>query len=282
LRDDEIRHALRDCLLSPFAETLSTIPTNTCSSCGVTTPFLTTAKHFVACTGNHAHQTTRHYAFRAALRLKFGEGLHVTTHKETAVGEYIGDDGVSHEARSDINFVHDGVERHYDVGITSVHQECVIEWPTDIEVSDAVERDANDESDTIQPIWDVPDRGHHDDITHPDVIRNVKFRQLAWVKGVLPVLSDMENAKRRHYARATHSSGIHVIPLILSDRGSMSDKTRASLQHLVYTSNPADVRERAIFRRRLFGRLSVVLIKYARFMARDQSEFMFSRLHFGN
>ena len=81
----------------------------------------------------------------------------------------------------------------------------------------------------------------------------------------------MERAKDRKYAKA----GAIVKPIIMSAGGAVTAATRELLQFVVEArqrENDITLGNLSVYRRDLFGRLSVILIKHASSMARRQSQ----------
>ena len=195
------------------------------------------------------------------------------------MGEYVNDGGRSIRIRSDIHIQRpDGMFADYDVGITTAQGRDQIDWPTDDQVAEAVAYQDNQRIALGQVRsrqhrdWDVGvnDTSSFDALTHPDVKRISTFRRLAWEAGVLPGIRAMHSDKVRHYQRA----GVSVTPLILTAGGSISEVFRDTIHNLCFNANPSDGNERSDFRRRLNGRLAIILLRFAHFMAIDQLKFL--------
>ena len=73
-------------------------------------------------------------------------------------------------------------------------------------------------------------------------------------------------------------------PLIITAIGSVSATTKETLHQLVTAASlrEEDAQVRVDFRHRLFGRLSVLLVKYGRIMLQDQIKFIRSHNRSGS
>ena len=273
-----MRHGYRYLLLSPFAECNDQAPSNLCPRCnrrpgGDRHPVSLT--HFMACDKNQALRSRRHHAIANALGLRFQEVYHKPLIREAIVAERINNGRRSVNIRSDIRILRDdGLFADYDVGVTTVHDRHPISWPTEAAVQSlAAEwgaRSANRRQNRQQ--WDIGIHDHEkfDELTHPDTKRISAFRQLSWEAGVLPVLREMHSDKVRHYQQG----GVEVTPLVMSAGGSVTEVTRDTIHSLCHVFSPDDGSERTEFRRRLYGRLSVLLLRFGHFMATDQFKFL--------
>ncbi len=81
----------------------------------------------------------------------------------------------------------------------------------------------------------------------------------------------MERTKENWYRQAEAD---HVIPIIFTAGGAMSARTKDLLLQLVFFSaSREDSQVEAETRARLYGRISVVLLKFSRTIAKEQSRF---------
>ena len=278
LSDAELRYGYRYLLLSPFAECNDPAPSNLCPRCNRRpggdrhTVSLT---HFMACDKNQALRSRRHHAIANALGLRFQEVYRKPLIREAIVAERINNGRRSVNLRSDIRILRDdGMFADYDVGVTTVHGRNQMSWPTEDQVQSLVAewgaRSANQRRNRHQ--WDIGVHDHEkfDELTHPDTKRISALRQLSWEAGVLPVLREMHSDKVRHYQQG----GIEVTPLVMSAGGSVTEVTRDTIHSLCYAFSPDDGSERTESRRRLYGPLSVLLLRFGHFMATDQLKFL--------
>ena len=107
----------------------------------------------------------------------------------------------------------------------------------------------------------------------PEVKAIRAFRKLAYEAAVQHVMRDMHNQKIAHYRRGD----VHdVKPLVMTAGGSVSEGTRDTFHKMVFCRAPTDATLRSAFRAQLYGRLSVLLIKFATMMLRDQTQFFIS------
>ena len=103
------------------------------------------------------------------------------------------------------------------------------------------------------------------------IVHHRKFRELASAGSVGSAMRFMERAKDRKYAKANAI----VKPIIMTAGGAVSVATRELLQYIVQarqSENDITLGNLTMYRRDLFGRLSVILIKHAASMTRRQSQ----------
>jgi hypothetical protein len=276
--DAETRHGYRYLMLNRFPELGPSVPSNMCERCynrpgGQQLSPL----HFLSCDRTQALRSRRHHAVTNALALRFQEVYSTPAIREANVGEYINREGRSIRIRSDIQIRNnEGVTVDYDVGVTTIHGPRAIAWPTDTQVRQALtERETRIETAMQRRVRGGRgfDAGNSNDtfdsITHPDTKRIATFRQLAWNTSVLPNIREMHDSKFRHYQRGNAA----VTPLVMTAGGSVSEVTRDVLHQLCRIMSPNDSSERAEFRRRIYGRVSVLLLRFAHSMAMDQLRF---------
>ena len=184
----------------------------------------------------------------------------------------------STNVKSDIRFILDGEEFNYDVGITTPlcprESEPVV-WPADAQID---ERLATARSTTsVLPMWhdpiddDVEAVGPSSSDENVEALRVRMFRQLAWQQAILPAIQAMERDKCNHYQLVNK----YVTPLICTAGGSVSETFKQTLQQLAAKSHTG-FRDRALFKARLRGHISILLIKFAAHMRRDQCAFVAS------
>ena len=270
LADDQVRHGLRYLLLSDFADT-----TNADGKCKRCNHYARAEQelnpcHFATCDMNQMTRTFRHTAVARTISKQVEDSFRTTVQPNHIAGLVHHLNGGTEEAKSDIYFPYESEMREYDLGITALRQiqRCV--WPTDAEVEAALtdERPASGD----RPLWDQMFNweNHADALTHPVARRLRKFRELAWNVGVRPTIETMERTKERWYHKADAD---HVIPLILTAGGAMSGRTRDLLLQLVFYAGVDEPLVQAETRSRLYGRISILLLKFARTMGKDQARF---------
>ena len=281
LSDAEVRHGCRSLLMSSFREYNEVARSDLCARC-----FRRPAQgrhpisptHFLACDKTQHFRSRRHHAICNAIGLRFQEVYQMPITREAEVGEFVNTVGRSIRIRSDVRFQRpDGLFADYDIGITTVHGRGQFDWPTAEQVSQAVV-DQEARASTLRHLRALRQRGTDastddwstfDALTHDRVKWISALRRLSWEAGVLPEIRKMHSDKVRHYQRANAS----VTPLIMTAGGSISEVTRDTFHNLCHNSSPADGSERAAFRRRMYGRLSVLLVRFQHFMGVDQLKF---------
>ena len=279
LSNDDIRFGLRALLLSPFSDAHPTSPSNVCERCldrpdgNRPCPL----GHFLSCRANQVLITHRHNAIKKSLLVWFQQVYKTAVvMEEVPLGTFINANNAPQQVSGDIQVVGvgSGPNQDYDIGVTTVRNKegRLVNWPTDQEVDAAILAQPERRSNR----WDLGDgtSNNSDEAIHPDTKRLRMFRQLAWEAAVLPHIREMHDRKVAHYRRA-HVSGLK--PLVFTAMGSISSTTRDTLHQLVFSSCPLEeVQARAEFRRRLFGRLGVLLVKYGRMTHQDQRRFFLS------
>lgn len=271
LADDQVRHGLRYLLLSEFNETIAA--NGKCKRCNqyARADQELNPCHFATCRMNQATRTFRHTAVVRAISRQIEVSLNTTVQPNHVVGTVVHTDGRTEQAISDILFSHDSEEHEYDARITALHQTQRCDWPSDAEVEAAI-TDERPAPAVDRPIWDrmFSWEDHSDALTHPAARKLRKFRELAWNVGVRPTIEAAERAKAQWYHQADAD---HVIPLIFTAGGAMSGRTKDLLLQLVFYSGVEEPLVQAETRARLYGRISVLLVKFARTMAKEQSRF---------
>ena len=274
LNDSEYRYGLRLVLQSVFEETVK--PGigchRPCSHYRGINQVLN-PDHFLTCQANGPRRTERHNTIVKALSQFIKKGTGVDCLYEQYVGELPLQNGTVEHKYSDLRFTWDQEVFDYDIGITTVNFGITPTWPSDAAVKAAVAADKadNTNNNTMErPVWDQElDLEARDIRLIPDVVLETrKFRQMAWEAGVRPCIAKMEEKKKDMYRRA-HAP--HVIPVIMTANGAMSACMRDLCQHLIFKAG-SDTQERSAFRARLYGRLSVILLRFGNIMARDQSK----------
>ena len=161
--------------------------------------------------------------------------------------------------RVDIVAVIDNNRELIDVGITAPRiPKPNHTWPTDQQVSDAVELE--EQNGVEQPLFFWEDHGS--EVPHSESVRIRKYRELAFAGTVGKDMGNMERIKEHHYAQ----NGELVTPFILSAGGGVSKPAKRVLREAVKRSY-IKVGERSAFSRRWKGRLSLLLVRHSHRMA---------------
>ena len=271
LADDQVRHGLRYLLLSDFEETIAEDgKCNRCKNYSHASQELNPC-HFTTCGQNQSIRTFRHNTIAKTLKDQITTSFRANVTENHVVGIVTHSDGRPEEAKSDLYFERDSEMREYDVGITALKLNQRCDWPSWDAVEAALVDDGPAPAD--RPVWAraFSWENHSDALTHPEARRIRKFRELAWKVGVQPSIETMERTKENWYRQAEAD---HVIPIIFTAGGAMSARTKDLLLQLVFFSaSREDSQVEAETRARLYGRISVVLLKFSRTMAKDQSRF---------
>jgi hypothetical protein len=257
----EVRYALRRALDSPFEDVTGN--QELCMrSCGTTEHPL----HHLHCRSNHISRTKRHTSVNKCVGNAVRE---VCGEVQMEVSQW----GVG--IRADMVAIlpdGPGVPEAIDVSITTVRVNEKVatqyKWPTDAAVKAAVELDkARPKGDAKTPFfWE----DHRKETPHPDVIFNMKLRRMAFNESVMKAIAMSERGKVKKY----HDAGADVRPFVLS-AGGAAGLYALDLVRVLTKNHPdvdeEDLREMFMFRERLYGRLSVILVRFASRMAMHSS-----------
>ena len=255
LRDVEVRYALhRTLLFTLHAEPNSAV----CSKCNSRHDAL----HHLSCSSTKSIRTNRHNTVRRAL----AQALRQTT---GTVQEERTEGGLRHDI-----LLSDGElgKKFVDVGITTTSATPVgpISWPSAEEVVEALAAEKRQPPQEPDLFWET----HRSEPHHRDSDSIRVFRKLCGDKLVHTRLAHMCTVKRNHfqqgYTQAPGTPNSTFIPFVLSAAGGVSKEATELLRDAMLTKHKAG--ERAKFKKFIYGRLSVTLIKYATMMAQSLND----------
>jgi hypothetical protein len=261
LSDKEVRYGLRKVLGSPFLDVTGSSPICFRGSCQQREH----ATHHLLCKANHRSRTMRHTLvnerMQAAVREVCG-----SVQSEVAWGNGLQADFVATFPDSQ------GVAEAVDISVVTVESKHNVErniiWPTkaavNLEIAEEKKRGAKNPNTPFS--WE--DKTNEQ--THPQVVHIRMLRKMAFEQGVMRAIRFRENEKIRKYG----NHDCLVRPFVLSAGGGMGtvalDLVRVLTENLKGSDGScgsicveADIREKFLFRARMYGNLSVVLLQFA-------------------
>ncbi len=250
LRDVDTRYALHRTLLF----SLHSEPGNAvCPGCFRPHDAL----HHLSCAKTQKMTKVRHNAVRrtvAAVLRRTGERVE----EERTCGQLIHDITISNNELG---------RTFIDIGITATSAGPVgpVAWPTNSEVELEIAAEAARPARDPEFPWDT----HQQELHHPDSNHTRVYRKLATRKAVAKAMDDMAARKTSHfnrsYAPAPNTPRSQFVPFILTACGAINDKARDLLRSALQSIDHPGKRSR--YKKFCFGRLSIILIKYAAAMA---------------
>lgn len=248
LSDPEFSYALRRTLLSNFDNLVS--PGGSCFGCGKPDH----ATHFLACSANSRQSiaTKRHTAIKLALAWYMKD-----SGREVVMERVVGEGTIA-----DIIACINGVDDAIDVKVTALPAPRVHPMPLPLphEVLEQLSTPSVVRHPQFQHFWEDT----CDDAIHPLSKQLRTYRKLATDMVVHHHTRKEENAKRARYARVD----VNVRPFVLTAEGGVGPSARGIIDDLTELA-PGGPAEKSLFRKRLLGRLSILLLRYAHQMTAD-------------